>query len=200
VGAARLAAAAEVAGMLAFVTLCGLAFVAALLAVTGGAHLLAPAAFGRTLRRHGLLPGALAAPAALALAVGELALAGAAALALAGRFPAPAVFAVALVLGLAFLVYLRSLARTGHTGSCGCTPLDAPLTPASFAPAAALAVTGALGLAATAVGGSLAPAADAWSALAAAWGLTLAALVLLLPASAPGTAVAGEAAAEEGVR
>lgn len=187
--------------MLAFVTLCGLAFVAALLAVTGGAHLLAPVAFGRTLRRHGLLPGALAVPAALLVAVGELALAGAAVAALAGRFPAPVVFAVALVLGLGFLVYLRTLARTGHTGSCGCTPLDAPLTPASFAPAAALAVTGALGscavgLAATAAGGTLAPVTDGWSALAAAWGLTLAALVVLLPASAPGTPAAGEPAGE----
>ena len=197
-GPAHDAAAAAVAAMLGFVTLCGLALVAALVAVTGGAHLLAPAAFGRLLRHHRLLPGALAAPAALAVTAGELALAGAAAAALAGgdRRLAAVAFAAALALGLGFSAYLRRLSRSGHTGSCGCTPLDSPLTPASFAPAAALAVTGALGLAATsAVAGAVPPAGEGWGALAVAWGLLLAGLVLLLPASAPGrTAAAGEGA------
>lgn len=175
--------------MTSFVALCGLAFVATLAVATGGAHLADLPGFARLLRRHGLLPGALTAPAALALAAAELAIAAAAVAALAGGGPrlGTAAFAAALALGSGFLVYLHRLVRSGHTGSCGCSPLASPLTPASFVPAAALAATGALGLAASWVSGGLAPpAVTPWSVLAAAWGVTLVGPVLLLPATAPG--------------
>jgi hypothetical protein len=60
------------------------------------------------------------------------------------------------------------------------------LTPASFAPAAALAAAGALGLAVSPLAAAASHAAVA--VLPAAWGATLAGLVLLLPASAPAAA------------
>jgi len=186
--------------MSGFVALCGLAFVAALCGATGGAHLAGLPGFSRLLRRHALLPSGLAAPAAVAVAGAELAIAAAAVAALAGGDPrlAAAAFAGAAAVGAAFLAYLRRLLASGHTGSCGCTPLASPLTPASFVPAAGLVVTGALGLAAGGAAGGFAalpalPAGAPWSALAAGWGLVLVALVLLLPATAPGRV--GEAAA-----
>lgn len=185
--------------MTGFVALCALAFVAALLAVTGGGHLVGLPGFARLLRRHDLVPAALVAPAALTVTAAELALAAAAAAALAAGDPrlAALAFAAALAVGAGFLAYLGRLLRSGHTGSCGCSPLATPLTPASFAPAAGLAIAGALGLAAGGAGGGFAilpaaPAGSAWSALPAAWGVALVVLVLLLPATAP--ARAGEVA------
>jgi|GEM_PF-6451239 len=183
--------------MLSFVILGGLALVAVVLATTGVAHLADPAGFARLLRGHDLLPRALALPAALVVGLVECLVAIAALAALAGaggpRFASLA-FAAALVVGVGFLAYLRRLLDSGHTGSCGCTPLASSLTPASFVPAAALTTAGALGLAAVWLAGSgpgvssATSAATPWGALAIAWGVALAGLVLLLPATAPGRA------------
>lgn len=184
--------------MLSFVHLAGLAFVAAALLATGGAHLAGLPGFARLLRQHGLLPGGLAAPLAAAVTGAELATGLAALAALSGRDPGSGpwsgtwAFAASLVAGVAFLVYLRRLWRAGHTGSCGCSPLASPLTPASFAPATFLAATGALGLLARWAGAPAPPALQVWSGLAIAWGVTLAGLVLLLPASAPGKVLEAE--------
>lgn len=180
--------------MSSFVHLGGLAFVAAALLATGGAHLLGLPGFARLLRQHGLLPGALAAPLAAAVAGGELMTALAALAALSGGAPGlgpwlgTAAFAASLAAGVVFLLYLRRLRRAGHTGSCGCSPLASSLTPASFAPAAFLAAIGALGLLARQAAAPIALV-PAWSGLAIAWGVTLAGLVLLLPATAPGKVV-----------
>ncbi len=180
--------------MLSFVHPGGLAFVAFTLLATGGAHLAGLPGFARLLRQHGLLPGVLAAPLAVVVAGGELASGLAALAALAGGEPrlGTAAFAAALGAGAAFLAYLRRLLRAGHTGSCGCSPLASPLTPASFVPAASLVVVGAMGLLARWAAASDALAPRAWSGLAVAWGVTLAALVLLLPASAPGKTLEAE--------
>lgn len=174
--------------MLSFVHIGGLAFVAASLLATGGAHLVGLPGFARLLLQHGLLPGVLAAPLAVVVTGAELAVALAALAALAGsdaRFGTGA-FAASLAAGGVFLVYLRRLRRAGHSGSCGCSPLASPLTPASFAPAAFLATTGALGLLARWAAAPISLSLQAWSGLAIAWGVTLAGVVLLLPASAPG--------------
>jgi hypothetical protein len=170
--------------MTGFTATCALAFVAALLLVSGGSHLAAPRRFARLLARQGVVPTAWTLPAATAVTAGELAIAGCALAALSGAAPGLAAVASAasLAIGGAFLFYLRHLMASGHTGSCGCTPVDAPWTPASFAPAAGLAVAGAAGLAAALAPPPLPP---ALAALGAGWGLTLAGLVLLLPASAP---------------
>jgi hypothetical protein len=174
--------------VLSFVHLGGLALVAATLLATGGAHLAGLPGFARLLRQHDLLPGALAAPLAVGVTGAELAIGLAALAALSGGDPrlGTAAFAASLAAGGVFLVYLRRLRRAGHTGSCGCSPLASPLTPASFAPAAFLAATGAFGLLARWASASASLSPRAWSGLAIAWGVTLAGLVLLLPASAPG--------------
>lgn len=174
--------------MTGFIDLCALALVAAVLLATGGAHLAGLGGFSRLLGHHGLVPGALAAPLAVGVTLGELAAGAAALAALAGGDPrlGTTAFATALGAGAAFIVYLRRLLEAGHTGSCGCSPLASPLTPASFVPASALAVAGVLGLVARWAAGPAPPPGGAWSALPVAWGVTLAALVLLLPASAPG--------------
>lgn len=173
--------------MLSFVHLGGLAFVAASLLATGGAHLTGLPGFARLLRQHDLVPGVLAAPLAVVVTGAELATGLAALAALSGCDPrlGTGAFAASLAAGGVFLVYLRRLRRAGHTGSCGCSPLASPLTPASFAPAAFLAATGAFGLLAR-WAASTSLSLQVWSGLAIAWGVTLAGLVLLLPASAPG--------------
>lgn len=174
--------------MLSFLDLCGLAFVASALLATGGAHFAGLPGFARLLREHGLLPGTIALPLAVLVAGVELASGLAALGALASGKPrlATAAFAAALGAGAAFLVYLRRLLRAGHTGSCGCSPLASPLTPASFVPAASLVAAGAIGLLVRWAATSDALVPRSWGGLAIAWGVTLAALVLLLPASAPG--------------
>ncbi len=174
--------------MLTFVHHCTLAFVAAVLLATGGAHLAGLGGFKRLLRQHGLLPGGLAAPLAVLVTGAELTVGLAALVALVGGESGlgRAAFAAALGVGGAFVVYLRRLLRAGHTGSCGCSPLASPLTPASFVPAASLVATGAFGLLARWTATAAPLPSRGWSGLAIAWGLTLAALVLLLPASAPG--------------
>ncbi len=180
--------------MLSFVTQGGLALIAVVLATTGAAHLADLPAFARLLRGHELLPRGLALPAALVAGLVECLVAASAVAALAGSGPrfATFAFAAALMAGVGFLAYLRSLLRSGHTGSCGCTPLASPLTPASFVPAGSLATTGFLGLGAIWLAGG-GPAvsiqvvpATPWGALAVAWGAALAGLILLLPATAPG--------------
>jgi len=172
-----------------FVTLCCLALVASVMLVTGGAHLGGFGGFGRQVVRHGLIPGALALPVAALVTGAELATGFAAAIALAGGgggLLATQAFAVSTGAGAVFLLYLRRLLRAGHTGSCGCSPLASPLTPASFVPAASLVAAGVAGLLASWLS-NLTPAAPrAWNALAIGWGIALAALVMLLPASAPG--------------
>lgn len=173
--------------MLAFAHLCGLALLAALLVATGGAHVAGLGGFRRLLREHGLVPAGLTAPLAVLVAGGELAVGLAAIVALAGGAPrlAPAVFGAAVGMGGGFSLYLRQLVRAGHTGSCGCSPLASPLSPASFVPAAALAATGVVGLVAAGAAAGAVDLSPAEGALAIGWGVTLAALVVLLPASAP---------------
>jgi hypothetical protein len=174
--------------MLPFVFRCGLAFVAALLTATGGSHLVRLPDLARLLRHHRLLPPAAALPAALAVTAVELATAATAAGALvAGSWRlAAAASAAAVISGGGFVAYLRQLVRrSGRGGSCGCTPFDSPLTPASFAPAAGLVAAGALGLALSPAGSLDPTAGPAWSMLPVVWGLSLAGLVALLPATAP---------------
>lgn len=171
-----------------FVERCGLAFLAATLLATGGSHLADLRGFPRLLRHHGLLPAALAAPVAWLVTGVELAIGLAALKALLDPQPylATVGFGAGLGIGGVFLIYLRRLLRAGRASSCGCSPLASPLTPASLVPAASLVVAGLVGLLArsSAVATSLPP--RAWSRLAVAWGVALAGLVLLLPATAPG--------------
>ena len=170
-----------------FVERCGLVLVATLLATTGGFHLLHLRRVAGVLDDHGIVRRARPGVAAFVLTMSELAIAAIALVALTtGEWRIAAVASsTALAAGLGFVMYLHRLLQAGHSGSCGCTPLDAALTPASFAPAVALAAAGALGLSASLVGGSDPVSGAAWTALPVAWGLALTGLVVLLPATAP---------------
>lgn len=138
-------------------------------------------------RAHGVVPSRAAAPVALLVAVTETALGAAAAIAAMQSSVPPVLFAAAAVLGVGFILYLRALLRRPDSGvGCGCTPLPAPLGPASLLPGGMLAVIAILALAATAIG---ARAADTTFPLL--WGATLALLVVLVPASVPQPATEG---------
>jgi hypothetical protein len=173
--------------VLDFVSLLGLSLLAALLTVTGIAHAGRPGRLIGLLQQHRLVPRPLVAPVAVAVPVAELALAAAAVVALVGGRPGPTAVALAggLGAGLAFAAYLGRLMASGSDADCGCTPLEAPLTSASFAPAASLIVACGLGLAAGAVGGSGTVEGSAWSLLPVLWGPVLALLVVLAPATVP---------------
>lgn len=174
--------------MLRFAHLCGLCFVAATLLATGASHLAGLRGFTGLLRQHGLLPGGLAAPLAVLVTGAELTVGVAAVAALGGASPllSTASFAAAFGLGGAFVVYLRRLLAAGHNGSCGCSPLASPLTAASVVPAGSLIAVGAGGLLARLSDAAEVLPPQPWSSLAVGWGLTLAILVLLLPATSPG--------------
>ncbi|MGH3961968.1 MAG: hypothetical protein ACRDRY_01750, partial [Pseudonocardiaceae bacterium] len=70
----------------------------------------------------------------------------------------------------------------------GCTPLPAPLAPASLLPAGMLAVVAILALGAIAAGPR-----GPGTAFPLLWGVTLALLVVLVPASVPNPAAEGGA-------
>lgn len=182
--------------MSAFLVDCGLVFAAAVLLVSGCGHALDPRRFAGLLRQHGVLPGRLAPVLAFAIVVLELGVAALAMVAIVGgdRRWATVALAGCAGLGLAFVSYLRSLIRRGRNVDCACSPFAGNLTPASFVPGGLLAVFGLLGLVAQAAGAvgvadGAAVRLETWgAALAAVWGLTLALLAFLLPASAPGNA------------
>lgn len=163
------------------------AFAACVLLATGVGHLAEPRRFGRRLAGHGVVGARLAAPAAALVTAAELATGAAAVVVLAGRLPARPVLAVAAVLGALFALYLRRLlASPLRPRSCGCTPWETPLTPAALLPATALCVAGAAGATwAAGPAGALAGSDPAEAVLAAAWGVTGAAIALLYPATVP---------------
>jgi len=163
------------------------AFIASLLLVTGAAHLGGLSKLARLVRQHRLIPDRASMPAALLVTAGELAVAAAAVVGIVAddwrvRLAASA---GAVLASTCLLVYMRALVRSGHRGSCGCTPLDGPLTIASFAPAAGLGVAGLLGIAASTAGDLQPLPAPSWAALGVVWGATLACLVVVLPATVP---------------
>ena len=173
--------------MVQFTAHCGLVVVAAVLGTTGVNHLQHHRRLVAVVGDHNVFEPARARTVALALTASELAVAVVSVVALARNEPrlAMVAFAVAVVAGVSFVAYLRRLLRAGHHGSCGCTPLDSALTPASFAPAIALTTAALAGSAATLTGGFDEGGAVAWSGLPVLCGLVLAFLVVLLPATAP---------------
>jgi hypothetical protein len=174
--------------MQAFVYGVSVTLLAAVLVATGIGHLLHLRRFHVLIRSHNVLPAALSGVAAALVTTLELC--GAAvfvAMLLEGAAPRRVVvLATTAVAGVAFLVYLRRLLRNSRaTASCGCSPLDGPLTPASLVPAASLVIASILGLASVAMEGvARSKPEPAVLLLAVVWGVTLALLVLLLPAAA----------------
>jgi hypothetical protein len=163
-------------------------FLAAVLLATGVGHLLDFRRFRLLIRDHHVLPAALSGVAAGLVTMLEL-LGGAVFVAMlleGNQLPRAVVLTTTAGAGVAFFIYIRRLLRnpTG-TASCGCSPLNGPLTPASLVPAGSLIIAAGLGLASVAAEGVTRSAPEAAVLLlSVGWGATLALLVLLLPAVA----------------
>ncbi|MGH2941847.1 MAG: MauE/DoxX family redox-associated membrane protein [Solirubrobacteraceae bacterium] len=178
------------AGLSAFFASFGFAYLAATLLASAAGHLAALARFRDLVRSHAILPPRLVMPGVLGVLGFELVGGVAALLFAVERRPptAPVVVlcAASAVAGLAFVLYVRRLLRTVAAAPCGCSPLSGPTTSASLVLGAALALVSVVALAATvaqaASGGEVEGIA---LVLAPAWGVTMAALTMLVPASMP---------------
>ncbi len=157
---------------------------AAVFLAGGAGHLLHPRRFAQALRRQRVLPSAVAAPLAVLVGAGEVALGAAALLALAGQLPERGPSVVPVVTAAACFVlaaYLGVLLRMrADAGSCGCTPWEAPLSAFSLVPAT---VTGGLSVLALAAR-CAEPVAGPAGLLGALWGLTIGAAALAAPTAA----------------
>lgn len=184
--------------MISFWSSFGLAFIATTLLASGATHAIGFSSFRNLIRDHAIIPSRGAPIVALLTVLAELT-AGAAALVFllsqSTAGPTVVLFAVTGALGVAFVLYLRRLLRQPHRASgCGCTPLSSPLTPASQLPGAALAAVSATALVAAFLqiryGGAADPdSVGPLAVMAPLWGLTLAVLVMLVPASVPSLTV-----------
>jgi hypothetical protein len=178
--------------MLTFAWYFSVAFIAATLIVSGAGHVIGFARFVTTIRSHGLVPVRYAIGVAALVTVFEVA-GGGLALAVLGLNDSTTLgaitFAACTVMGVAFLLYIRLLLKRPHTvASCGCSPLPSAVTPASLAPSAGLTATSCLGLAASALGAPTLlrlAALPEFILLAVGWGVTLAGIVLVYPATVP---------------
>jgi hypothetical protein len=167
----------------------GPAYVAVTLLASGVGHVVRFGAFRDLVRTHGLIPARLAPAVALVTVLAEVGF-GAAALFLvppgsrSGTYVV--IFAGPVVLGLAFVGYVRQLLRSrSRATSCGCSPLAGPLTSAALLPGAALSLVSVTTLVAAALAVTE-PVGDPLSwVLPALWGATLAMVVMLVPASVP---------------
>lgn len=179
--------------MIAFLFGFSLAYLMCTFAISGLGHLTRFSHLTQTLRAHAIVPARVVLPTAALLTVFELTVAAFALRALLRIRAAAidlAVLGACVVAGVGFVLYLRRLLRTSRSSTCGCLPVRAPLTPLSLAPAGGVALLSAVGFVsalvlpqpAPAVLHQLGPAAQ-W--LPPAWGLVLAGLVVLLPASMP---------------
>jgi uncharacterized membrane protein len=180
--------------VLTFLSYFSLTYVAVTLLTTGIGHFVSFSAFRAIVQTHGLIPTVLSTLVSVAVVAFEL-LAGSAAIAtLFWRdlaFLAVLLFAVCAAVGWVFLCYVWRLLRhpVGVT-SCGCSPFEGPLTPASIIPAGALILVALTGLATSGcrLGLSLTivpEAAGIAMALPLAWGGTLAGIIMLFPITMP---------------
>jgi hypothetical protein len=167
------------------------AFLSTLLLATGLGHALRFARFRADLRDHALVPRRATAAIASLVTVAELGVgAVCASVLLSLTSPAtPSTLVSATVaasaLAIALLLYLGALLRQPpRVLSCGCSFLSGQLTPVSIAPAASLLFFSMIGLALASPGdgAGFEPVADTWAILSAGWGMTLAVLVLAVPA------------------
>jgi hypothetical protein len=162
------------------------AYIGATFLASGSYHLIAIGSFVKNLRRHKVLPKSLQMAAALSVTAFELAMAGAAGIATGSgpRLVRAGIFLLGAAAGGLFLIYLRALLRKGAGDDCGCLPLRSPLTPVSLFPAAAIIGVSIAG-AVAALAGSNSVGGGGVLLLPAAWGVTLALLAPLFPATMP---------------
>jgi hypothetical protein len=184
--------------VIAFWSSFGLTYVATALLASGASHLLGFSSFRDVVDDHAIVPARFALIVVLLTLIAEL-VTGTAALVLliaqSSAVPALLLFAFAGALGVGFVAYVRRLLRQpDRASSCGCSPLASPLTSASQLPGVALSTVSAVALAATFLLDRNMAAAhgDSFGSLGLLpplWGVTLAVLVMLVPASVPSLAV-----------
>jgi hypothetical protein len=179
-------------GLSTFLASAGFAYIAAMLLASGAGHLRDIVGFRDLVRAHAILPPRVVSPGVFCVLAFELG-GGATALLLATQqrpavAPAAALCVATAGAGLGFVSYLRRLLRTSSAAPCGCSPFSGPTTPASLMLGAALVLASVVALVAT-LALELGPAADRLDgiapALASLWGVTLAALTMLVPATMP---------------
>jgi hypothetical protein len=172
-----------VAASLILFLACG--YVVVLLGVAGAAHIVRLTSFMQTVQTHGIIPPLFASAIAVVVALVEVLCAGAlaGAVILGGRTAALFCFSACGILGVMFLAYLATLLKRSTGGSCGCLPVDSPVTGISMIPAAGIVLFCALGALARMTDPS--PSLMA-SGLGLAWGVMYSLLAVLLAASMPG--------------
>jgi uncharacterized membrane protein len=171
-----------------------LGYVAATLMISGIGHVLGFAHFRDLIRAHSIIPTRMATATAVLVIGFELVGAVTSLAVLLNEeiaVRALPLFAVCAIAGGAFAFYIRRLlGRPEGITSCGCSPFAGPLTPASIVPGLTLLLMSLLGLMASGLGysGALGVTYGLLGisiALPLAWGVTLAVIVILLPASMP---------------
>lgn len=176
-----------------FIYYVALGYVAAALTAGGIHHATKLTGFSETVRSHRIVPAAIATPVAILVTIFEIAAGGAAVFMLFSENAAAharLLFSICSVSGVLFALYVRRLLRNPQgISSCGCSAFAGPLTIASIIPALALVLVSALGFVTTAPGlGNTLPA-NFPVALPLIWGVTLALIVNLIPASMPRPAI-----------
>lgn len=178
-----------------FLSSFGFAFLAATLLASGASHVVGIVGFRDLVREHAIVPRRLVLPVVLGVLSLEL-IGGAAALLLAVQqrpdvAPAVVLCTASALAGVGFVLYVRRLLRTNSAAPCGCSPFTGPTTAASLILGAALALASVLALATT-LALSSGPERNEIEgiahALAVSWGVTMAALTMLVPASMPAPA------------
>jgi hypothetical protein len=183
-----------------FIYYLSLGYVAATLMTSGLGHALGIAHFRDLVRAHSIIPAGLVTATALLVIAFEL-VAGGSSLAVLLKEEVAAgaslLFAVCAAAGVAFAFYIRRLLhRPEGITSCGCSLLASPLTPVSIVPALALLLMSMLGMVAAGLGYGR-PLGVAYGqmgisiALPLVWGVTLALIIIMLPASMPRPAIYG---------
>lgn len=173
-----------------FFSLLAPTFIATVLLSSGIGHVIDFRSFAAVVRSQGLVPHRSVGRIAAGVVCVELLLGGGALAVLTGRVPRGWTLTLtsgSLVVALAFFIYLRRLLRRPHAAAtCGCSPLESPLSELSRVPAAALAVVASIGLLAVLIqpaDATLSIASLAERALPVMWGVALAGIVLLVPAA-----------------
>lgn len=177
-----------------------LGYVATTLLTSGLGHALWIGNFRDLVRSHSIIPAGLVTATAFLVVAFEL-VAGGSSLAVLLKEEVAALasllFAVCAAAGVAFAFYIRRLLRRPEgIASCGCSLFASPLTPVSIVPALTLLLISILGMAAAGLGYGR-PLGVAYGlmgislALPLVWGITLALIIIMLPASMPRPAIHG---------
>lgn len=170
-----------------FIYYLALAYLAAALIGGGIHHAARLTSFGDIVRSHRIIPARVAMPLTVVVTVFELAAGSVALVVLFREEIAPRaslLFSICTAIGLVFALYVRQLLRSpAGISSCGCSSFASPLTTASIVPALALVLVSLSGLVTTALGFRNTLNSGFVVVLPLVWGVTLATIINLVPAS-----------------